>query len=134
MASQKPILIAINSGGIAKLSDDTFWRIAPLQLAKAKGWTMGIEVMIQPTGNPRWTHKLRDVETGAALSVVPSQSPPYDLVIRPCTIHAGRYRWDIRQGGAPVQSSMDSFSSEQEAHRDGRREVERLTQVSRLNR
>ena len=82
MASQKPILIAINSGGIAKLSDDTFWRIAPLQLSKAKGWTMGIEVMIQPTGNPRWTHKLRDVETGAALSVVPSQSPPYDLVIR----------------------------------------------------
>jgi hypothetical protein len=55
--------------------------------------------------------------------------PPYDLVIRPCTIHAGRYRWDIR-----VQSSMDSFANEPEAHADGRREVERLTQVSRLNR
>jgi hypothetical protein len=29
---------------------------------------------------------------------------------------------------------MDSFSTEQEAHMDGRREVERLTQVSKLNR
>jgi hypothetical protein len=60
--------------------------------------------------------------------------PPYDLVIRPCTIHAGRYRWDIRQSGIPVQSSAESFSSEQEAHMDGRLEVERLTQVSKLNR
>jgi hypothetical protein len=58
--------------------------------------------------------------------------PPYDLVVRLCTIHAGRYRWDIRQSGKPVQSSMDSFVSEQEAHADGRREIERLTQVSRL--
>jgi hypothetical protein len=53
--------------------------------------------------------------------------PPYDLIIRHCTIHAERYRWDIRRGGMPVQSSMDSFASEQEAHADGRREVERLT-------
>jgi len=60
--------------------------------------------------------------------------PPYDLVIRLCTIHAGRYRWDIRQSGKPVQSSMDSFASEKEAHADGRREVERSTQISRLDR
>ena len=52
--------------------------------------------------------------------------PPYDVVVRPCTIHAGRYRWEIRQSGMPVQSSMDSFASEQEAHEDGRREMERL--------
>ena len=58
--------------------------------------------------------------------------PPYDLVTRLCTIHAGRYRWDIRQSEKPIQSSADSFASEQEAHVDGRREIERLTQVSRL--
>ena len=52
--------------------------------------------------------------------------PPYDVVVRPCTIHAGRYRWDTRQCGMPVQSSIDSFASEQEAHEDGRREMERL--------
>jgi hypothetical protein len=52
-----------------------------------------------------------------ALERVDLQSPqPYDLVTRPCTIHAGRFRWDIRQNGRPVQSSMESFASEQEAH------------------
>jgi hypothetical protein len=62
-----------------------------------------------------------------------AQSPqPYDLVTRPCTIHAGRFRWDIRENGTPVQSSMESFASEQEAHADGRHELEKLIQVSRL--
>src|ERR1700730_3170805 len=51
-----------------------------------------------------------------------AQSPqPYDLVTRPCTIHAGRFRWD---NGRPIQSSMESFASEQEAHTDGPHEPE----------
>ena len=58
-----------------------------------------------------------------------AQSPqPYDLVSRPCTIHAGRFRWDIRENGRP----MESFATEQEAHADGRHELEKLIQVSRL--
>jgi hypothetical protein len=62
-----------------------------------------------------------------------AQSPqPYDLVTRPCTIHAGRFRWDIRENGKPIQSSMESFATEQEAHADGRHELEKLIQVSRL--
>jgi hypothetical protein len=41
-----------------------------------------------------------------------AQSPqPYDLVTRPCTIHAGRFRWDIRENGRPVQSSMEAFAT-----------------------
>ena len=36
-------------------------------------------------------------------------TPPYELVIRTCTIDAGRYRWEIRQIGRPVQSSMESL-------------------------
>jgi hypothetical protein len=60
--------------------------------------------------------------------------PPYELVIRACTIHAGRYRWEIRQTGTPVQSSMESFVSAQEAHTDGRQVIEKLMQVSRLGR
>jgi len=56
------------------------------------------------------------------------QVPPYELVVRLCTIHSGRFRWDIRQSGTPVQSSADSFQSEQEAHQDGRREMEKLMQ------
>ncbi|WMT70966.1 hypothetical protein [Bradyrhizobium sp. Ash2021] len=62
-----------------------------------------------------------------------AQSPqPYDLVTRPCTIHAGHFRWDIRENGRPIQSSMESFATEQEAHADGRHELEKLIQVSRL--
>jgi hypothetical protein len=62
-----------------------------------------------------------------------AQSPqPYDLVTRPCTIHAGRFRWDIRENGRPIQSSMESFATEQEAHSDGRHELEKIIQVSRL--
>src|ERR1700675_393196 len=62
-----------------------------------------------------------------------AQSPqPYALVARPCTIDAGRFRWDIRENGRPIQSSMESFATEQEAHADGRHELEKLVQVSRL--
>ena len=62
-----------------------------------------------------------------------AQSPqPYDLVTRPCTIHAGRFRWDIRENGKPIRSSVVSFATEQEAHADGRHELEKLIQVSRL--
>jgi hypothetical protein len=62
-----------------------------------------------------------------------AQSPqPYELVTRPCTIHAGRFRWDIRENGRPIQSSMESFATELEAHADGRHELEKLIQVSRL--
>jgi hypothetical protein len=65
-----------------------------------------------------------------ALERLDLQSPqPYDLVTRPCTIHAGRFRWDIRQNGRPVQSSMESFASEQEAHMDGRLELEKLMRL-----
>jgi hypothetical protein len=60
--------------------------------------------------------------------------PPYDLAIRPCTIHAGRFRWDIREGGTPVQSSMDSFASEQEARANGSQEIEKLLKDPELGR
>jgi hypothetical protein len=64
-----------------------------------------------------------------------AQSPqPYDPVTRPCTIDAGRFRWDIRENGRPIQSSMESFATEHEAHADGRLELEKLMQVSKLNR
>src|SRR5260370_41854200 len=62
-----------------------------------------------------------------------AQSPqPYDLVTRPCTIDAGRFRWDIRENGRPIQSSVESFATEHEAHADGRHELEKVILVSRL--
>jgi hypothetical protein len=68
-----------------------------------------------------------------ALQRLDLQSPqPYDLVTRPCTIHAGCFRWDIRKNGRPIQSSMESFATEQEAHADGRHELEKLMRLDRL--
>ena len=91
-----------------------------------------------PSGRDRH-NALREIErfqariTAQRLDLRSAQSPqPYDLVTRPCTIHAGRFRWDIRENGRPIQSSMESFATEQEAHADGRHALEKLIQVSRL--
>jgi hypothetical protein len=91
-----------------------------------------------PSGQDRH-NALQEIERFRAriaqqcLDLRSAQSPqPYDLVTRPCTIHAGRFRWDIRENGRPIQSSMESFATEQEAHADGRHELEKLIQVSRL--
>jgi hypothetical protein len=51
----------------------------------------------------------------------------YSLRVRPCTIHAGRFRWDIQEHGRPMQSSLDSFASDQEAEADGLAEMAKLT-------
>ena len=52
--------------------------------------------------------------------------PSYTVAARPCTIHAGRFRWDIHHLGECVFSSSESFATEQEAATDGLKEVERL--------
>ena len=76
---------------------------------------------------------LQRLDLGSARRGPMAQSPqPYDLVTRPCTSDAGRFRWDIRENGKPIQSSMESLATEQEAHADGRHELENLILVSRL--
>ena len=91
-----------------------------------------------PSGQDRH-NALREIERFRAritalqrLSGMAQSPQPYDLVTRACTIHAGRFRWDIRENGKPIQSSMESFATEEEAHADGRHELEKLIQVSRL--
>ena len=91
-----------------------------------------------PSGQDR-RNALQEIERFRAritalqsLSGMAQLPQPYDLVTRPCTIHAGRFRWDIRENGRPIQSSLESFATEQEAHSDGRHELEKLIQVSRL--
>jgi hypothetical protein len=56
--------------------------------------------------------------------------PPYSVKVRPCTIHAGRFRWDIHEHGRPLQSSLDSFATEQEAAASGLDEIGRLIVVA----
>ena len=64
MASKNTTLSAINRGGIATLADGTCWHISSSELSKTKDWRMGAEVVIQG-------HKLKNVETGVQLDVVP---------------------------------------------------------------
>jgi len=84
-----------------------------------------------PSGQDRH-NALQEMQRLDLLSSTAPSPQPYDLVTRPCTIHAGRFRWDVRENGRPIQSSIESFATEQEAHADGRHELEKLIQVSRL--
>jgi hypothetical protein len=52
--------------------------------------------------------------------------PIYAVAVRPCTLHSGRFRWDIHHLGVPVLSSPDSYVSEIEAFRAGASEALRL--------
>jgi hypothetical protein len=51
---------------------------------------------------------------------------PYAVCTRPCTIHAGRFRWDIMYFSIPILSSPDSFPTELEALNAGTREISKL--------
>src|SRR5260370_21664276 len=91
-----------------------------------------------PSGQDRH-NELQEIERFRAritalqrLSGIAQSPQPYDLVTRPCTIQAGRFRLDIRENRKPLQSSMESFAPEQEAHADGRHELEKIIQTSRF--
>ena len=58
--------------------------------------------------------------------------PPYEVKIRRCTIHVGRYRWDIREHGKTVQSSSESFETRKEAVAAGRAELANLVRTGRI--
>ena len=91
--------------------------------------------------HPDWVKSIRAAHR--ALAAVQSRPhiagmattfpPAYELTTRPCTIHAGRYRWVITGNGKPVQTSADSFETPELAHMDGRIAFEKLVQSSRIN-
>jgi hypothetical protein len=58
--------------------------------------------------------------------------PPstYCVAVRQCTLHAGRFRWEIRRGGEPVPSSPNSYVNEMEALRAGTDEILRLQAIA----
>jgi hypothetical protein len=59
--------------------------------------------------------------------------PPYGIKTRRCTIHAGRFRWDILERGKPVLSSEDSYATRHEAEAAGRDEMKKLTRSGGLD-
>jgi hypothetical protein len=103
--------------------------------------------MVDPYGCPRLNALMADLVplavrpmTLAAVQMQPHITcmtltfpPAYELTTRPCTIHAGRYRWVITANGKPVSTSGDSFETSELAHMDGLIALERLVQSSRIN-
>src|SRR5260370_9540152 len=92
-----------------------------------------------PSGQDRH-NALREIERFRAritalqrLDLRSAQSPqPYDLVTRPCTIDAGRFRWDIRENGTPIQSSIKSLATQQETHAHSPQQLEKVILDSRF--
>ena len=63
----------------------------------------------------------------------PTPPVPYEVKTRRCTIHAGRYRWDIWVHGQRAESSTDSFASREEAAAAGHAELEKLGKALRTD-
>jgi hypothetical protein len=71
-------LVGINPGGIATLANSTYWRIAPGDLARARGWIPGAEITVAPTTLKKgvWPVTLTNEETGEHVVGVKSNAPP----------------------------------------------------------
>ena len=57
---------------------------------------------------------------------------PYSLKIRPCSTHAGRFRWEILDSDGVLGASWVSFATEREAEEGGRRELQSLVETWKL--
>jgi hypothetical protein len=71
--AQATTLVTINLAGRAKLADDSFWCIAPLDVRLTYDWGAGTEVAVEPSGTPLWQYKLTNVKSGVEVSVAPSE-------------------------------------------------------------
>lgn len=64
-------IISINSGGIVTLSDETTYRLAPMDLRKVN-WMMGTEVTLeQNASNMIWPSRLTEVGSGVSVGAMP---------------------------------------------------------------
>ena len=59
--------------------------------------------------------------------------PTYALTTRPCTVHAGRYRWVINGNGRLVQTSAEAFETKIKARANGLVELVKLIKTSRTS-
>jgi hypothetical protein len=57
--------------------------------------------------------------------------PSLTVRVRRCTIHAGRFRWDILENGAPLESAAESFATRDEAQAAGKAELDKLVAVAK---
>lgn len=68
-------LLSVNQGGIAALSDGSFWRIAPDHLKRIRAWRVGMLVEVAANdSNLVYSHSLTDPEGGISVNIIPSSS------------------------------------------------------------
>ncbi len=65
------LLVSINRDGIAKLADQSAYKIAPDQLERVAEWTPGTEIVVQETDNETWKYKLFSSGGGIPVSATP---------------------------------------------------------------
>ena len=86
-----------------------------------------------PCTHPLAPFRGGSVRIGAHIAYMADAFPPkYELMTRPCTIHAGRYRWVITGNGKPVQTSLSSFETPAMGHADGDVTLEKLIRSSMI--
>jgi hypothetical protein len=66
--------LSINSGGVVKLADGTFWRAAIDGLPRVSAWPKGASVIVSEGGNPNplWSHLLRNLDNGESAAILPT--------------------------------------------------------------
>ena len=60
---------------------------------------------------------------------MPNGRAPYAIRVRRCTIHAGRFRWDLLDGTRPSVSAPESFATRDEAEAAGLKEMRRIAEA-----
>jgi hypothetical protein len=73
MRSEASSIVALNEGGIARLSDNTHWWVAPGHLKKAAAWASDVAVVIEQNIHFYWKFRLRNLESGEYVYAVRSQ-------------------------------------------------------------
>ncbi len=76
--SRISLLVKLGKDGIAKLADESMFRIAPDQLDVAAEWSPGTEIIIQekPDDDGTWPYKLLSSGGGIPVRAAPYSANP----------------------------------------------------------
>lgn len=76
--SRISLLVKLGKDGIAKLADESMFRIAPDQLDIAAEWSPGTEIIVQekPDSDGAWPYKLFSSGGGIPVSAAPHSANP----------------------------------------------------------
>jgi hypothetical protein len=64
--------VSMNRGGIVKLEDDTFWRVAGNGLEPVSAWSKGTPVIVVESGDQIWRYALKNLDNNEQIKVTRS--------------------------------------------------------------